>query len=95
MSLSPLTQLHSYSQPAHIHHPFLAFAIPFLPIKEGFHPKRNQARQKLATLPLARFEDLSSDVHFEIARRYPDFKEDVHTMLAGFPSPLPVSRARI
>ncbi|KAF9453965.1 hypothetical protein P691DRAFT_790378 [Macrolepiota fuliginosa MF-IS2] len=50
--------------------------VPFLPVKEEFHPKRNQARQKLATLPAPRFEDLSSDVYFELARRYPEFKED-------------------
>ena len=52
-------------------------AVPFLPVREDFHPKRNQARQKLATLPASRFEDLSSDVYFELARRYPEFKEDV------------------
>jgi protein SPA2 len=51
--------------------------VPFLPVREEFHPKRNQARQKLATLPASRFEDLSSDVYFELARRYPEFKEDV------------------
>ncbi|KAH9485141.1 hypothetical protein JR316_0002048 [Psilocybe cubensis] len=50
--------------------------VPFLPVREEFHPKRNQARQKLATLPTTRFEDLSSDVYFELARRYPEFKED-------------------
>ncbi|KAG2015810.1 hypothetical protein CC2G_009047 [Coprinopsis cinerea AmutBmut pab1-1] len=50
--------------------------VPFLPVREDFHPKRNQARQKLATLPTSRFEDLSSDVYFELARRYPEFKED-------------------
>lgn len=54
--------------------------MPFLPVKEEFHPKRNQARQKLATLPPSRFEDLSSDVYFELARRYPEFKEDVRTI---------------
>ncbi|KAJ7039191.1 hypothetical protein C8F04DRAFT_950244 [Mycena alexandri] len=50
--------------------------FPFLPVREEFHPKRNQARQKLATLPVTRFEDLSSDVYFELGRRYPEFKED-------------------
>ncbi|KAL1681811.1 hypothetical protein EV122DRAFT_260348 [Schizophyllum commune] len=50
--------------------------VPFLPVREEFHPKRNQARQKLATLPTSRFEDLSSDVYYELARRYPEFKED-------------------
>ncbi|KAG2352042.1 hypothetical protein BDR07DRAFT_1344693 [Suillus spraguei] len=49
--------------------------IPFLPVRDEFHPKRNQARQKLATLPSAKFEDLCSDVYFEIMRRYPEFTE--------------------
>ncbi|TFK44453.1 hypothetical protein BDQ12DRAFT_673015 [Crucibulum laeve] len=50
--------------------------VPFLPVREEFHPKRNQARQKLATLPTSRFEDLSSDVYYELSRRYPEFKEE-------------------
>jgi len=36
---------------------------------------RNQARQKLATLRKTRFQDLASDVFFELGRRYPEFKE--------------------
>ncbi|KAG8703773.1 component of the polarisome [Ceratobasidium sp. 395] len=48
---------------------------PFLPVRDDFHPKRNQARQKLATLPAIRFKDLSSDVFYELGRRYPEFKE--------------------
>lgn len=44
--------------------------VPFLAVKEEFHPKRNQARQKLATLPVARFQDLASDVYYELTRRY-------------------------
>ena len=55
--------------------------VPFLPVRDDFHPKRNQARQKLATLPTGRFKDLSSDVHFELGRRYPEFKEEVSTTL--------------
>lgn len=35
-----------------------------------------QARQKLATLPVTRFRDLGSDVFFELERRYPEFKEE-------------------
>ncbi|KAF8638033.1 hypothetical protein AX16_010665 [Volvariella volvacea WC 439] len=50
--------------------------VPFLPVREDFHPKRNQARQKLATLPPQRFEDLSSDVYYELSRRYPEFTEN-------------------
>lgn len=56
---------------------FIVTIVPFLPVREEFHPKRNQARQKLATLPITRFEDLSSDVYYELARRYPEFQEDV------------------
>ncbi|GAA5918784.1 hypothetical protein JCM1841_002734 [Sporobolomyces salmonicolor] len=49
---------------------------PFLAVRPDFHPKRNQARQKLATLPLQRFRDLASDVYFELDRRYPEFGEE-------------------
>lgn len=45
--------------------------VPFLAVREDYHPKRNQARQKLATLQLSRFKDLASDVFFEIERRFP------------------------
>lgn len=50
-------------------------SVPFLPLRPDFHPKRNQARQKLATLPKNRFKDLASDVYFELNRRYPEFSE--------------------
>ncbi|OCF44059.1 hypothetical protein I317_02012 [Kwoniella heveanensis CBS 569] len=50
--------------------------VPFLPVREDFHPKRNQARQKLATLPKNRFKDLASDVFYELRRRYPEFEQD-------------------
>lgn len=60
----------------------ISSTVPFLPVRDDFHPKRNQARQKLATLPTGRFKDLSSDVYYELARRYPEFKEDVRATLA-------------
>ncbi|KAF4552825.1 Spa2-like protein [Elsinoe fawcettii] len=41
-----------------------------LPMKT-FHPKRNQARQKLSTLPPERFKQLATDVYFELERRVP------------------------
>ncbi|CAO1637176.1 unnamed protein product [Sympodiomycopsis kandeliae] len=50
-------------------------AQPHLAVRDEFHPKRNQARQKLATLPKTRFKDLSSDVFFELERRFPELKE--------------------
>ena len=46
-----------------------AYLLP----KENFHPKRNQARQKLATLPSSRFRDLATDVFYELERRFPYF----------------------
>lgn len=45
----------------------------YLTPKENFHPKRNQARQKLATLPPPRFRDLATDVFYELERRFPRF----------------------
>ncbi|KAG9226977.1 hypothetical protein CCMSSC00406_0003350 [Pleurotus cornucopiae] len=45
----------------------------FLSAQEGYHPKRNAARQKLACLPDERFEVLCGDVFQEISRRYPEF----------------------
>jgi hypothetical protein len=39
--------------------------------KQTFHFKRNQARQKLSTLPTDRFRQLATDVFYELERRYP------------------------
>lgn len=41
----------------------------FLLLKLTFHPKRNQARQKLSLLPQTRFKDLVLDISYEISRR--------------------------
>ncbi|KAH9845698.1 Protein SPA2 [Teratosphaeria destructans] len=46
---------------------------PSLPPKRDFHPKRNQARQKLSTLPTDRFRQLATDVYYELERRIPRF----------------------
>ncbi|KAK1148979.1 component of the polarisome [Aspergillus melleus] len=46
---------------------------PFLPPREDFHEKRNQARQKLASLQHQRFRDLATDVYCELERRFPQF----------------------
>jgi hypothetical protein len=64
----------SSHQPPHSHRWGIT-ATPFLPVRQDFHPKRNQARQKLATLPKNRFKDLASDVYFELKRRWPEFEE--------------------
>ncbi|KAL1923005.1 uncharacterized protein VTP21DRAFT_9381 [Calcarisporiella thermophila] len=67
--------------------------IPFLPVRDDFHPKRNQARQKLATLPKTRFRDLAGDVFFELERRHPElktmFKEPEYTRAPPPPPPPP------
>lgn len=41
--------------------------------EESFHPKRNQARQKLSSLGPPRFRDLATDVFCELERRFPHF----------------------
>lgn len=46
---------------------------PFLPPRGDFHEKRNQARQKLASLQGPRFRDLATDVFCELERRFPQF----------------------
>ncbi|KAH9973733.1 hypothetical protein BGW80DRAFT_1458792 [Lactifluus volemus] len=50
--------------------------VPFLPPRDDLHPKRNHARQNLATLLTDRFEDLSSEIYYELLRRHPEFKEE-------------------
>ena len=65
---------------------------PYLLPKDNFHPKRNQARQKLATLPPPRFRDLATDVFYELERRFPSFSgRDIPRN--GSPSLGPPSRA--
>ncbi|KPM34521.1 hypothetical protein AK830_g12050 [Neonectria ditissima] len=46
---------------------------PFLPPEKTFHPKRNQARQRLSSLGPPRFRDLAADVFHELERRFPRF----------------------
>lgn len=58
---------------------------PFLPPREDFHEKRNQARQKLASLQQQRFKDLATDVFCELERRFPHFVADMPPI--GSPAP--------
>lgn len=44
--------------------------VPFLPVRSDLLPKRNQARQKMATLSVLRFQELACEVLFEIEKRY-------------------------
>lgn len=46
---------------------------PYLLPEDTFHPKRNQARQKLSSLGPPRFRDLATDVFCELERRFPRF----------------------
>lgn len=46
---------------------------PYLLPEDNFHPKRNQARQKLSSLGPPRFRDLATDVFCELERRFPRF----------------------
>lgn len=45
----------------------------FLLPEKTFHPKRNQARQRLSSLGPPRFRDLATDVFHELERRFPRF----------------------
>ncbi|CAM1504112.1 Fc.00g017030.m01.CDS01 [Cosmosporella sp. VM-42] len=45
----------------------------FLLPEKAFHPKRNQARQRLSSLGPPRFRDLAADVFHELERRFPRF----------------------
>ncbi|KAI9313975.1 hypothetical protein BX666DRAFT_1975378 [Dichotomocladium elegans] len=67
--------------------------MPFLPVREEFHPRRNQARQKLATLPSPRFKDLASDVYHEITRRYPNIADSDDSNYRPPVPPIPSSSA--
>ncbi|KAH7375686.1 hypothetical protein B0T11DRAFT_11922 [Plectosphaerella cucumerina] len=48
---------------------------PYLMPEQNFHPKRNQARQKLSSLGPPRFRDLATDVYCELERRFPAFAD--------------------
>lgn len=45
----------------------------YLLAEKTFHPKRNQARQRLSSLGPPRFRDLAADVYHELERRFPSF----------------------
>jgi len=55
-------------------HPPSQNQIPaYLLPRANFHPKRNQARQKLSTLAPKKFAELATDVLYELERRHPHF----------------------
>lgn len=47
--------------------------------RDNFHPKRNQARQKLSTLAPKKFRELATDVLYELERRHPHFVNGPNT----------------
>ncbi|KAI9326023.1 hypothetical protein BDR26DRAFT_849457 [Obelidium mucronatum] len=51
-------------------------APPHLPARQDFHPKRNQTRQKLASLAILNFKKMGCDVYFELERRYPNLLQE-------------------
>jgi hypothetical protein len=50
-------------------------AMPFLPVRQDLIPKRNQARQKMATLPVPRFKELAMGIFLEIENRFPSIAD--------------------
>lgn len=55
--------------PPNAPNPVPTFLLP----EKNFHPKRNQARQRLSSLGPPRFRDLAADVFHELERRFPNF----------------------
>jgi hypothetical protein len=51
--------------------------VKFLPGRREFQLKRNQARQRLADFSHPRFQDLCTDVYYELAKRFPGVKTAV------------------
>ncbi|KAL4259058.1 Component of the polarisome [Pleurotus pulmonarius] len=66
-----------------------------LNLREGFHPKRNQTRQRWALLSSPKFQDLCGDVHFEISRRYPEFQHETMAIGQSSSRPTPGSQSHI
>ncbi|KAJ3237230.1 component of the polarisome [Chytriomyces hyalinus] len=53
-----------------------ANASAHLPARQDFHPKRNQTRQKLASLAILNFKKMACDVFFELERRFPNLVQE-------------------
>lgn len=66
----------------------------FLLPRNNFHPKRNQARQKLSTLAMQKFRELATDVLFELERRFPRFGNGRNPLLNLGPGSLGPPRMR-
>ncbi|OXV08937.1 hypothetical protein Egran_03299 [Elaphomyces granulatus] len=62
---------------------------PFLPPRNDFHEKRNQARLKMSSLQQQRFKDLATDVFCELERRFPHFTKPDSPVGSHSPSPPP------
>lgn len=56
--------------------------------EENFHPKRNEARQKMSSLRAPRFRDLATAVFCELERRFPRFAAgDIHRVKSAMSNP--------
>ncbi|KAJ3322145.1 component of the polarisome [Boothiomyces sp. JEL0866] len=69
--------------------------LPFLPIRTDLAPKRNQARQKMATLPENRFKELAAQLYFEIEKRFPNIASDFNARYGALDvePPRPISNS--
>lgn len=52
-------------------------AVRFIRVRMAFNGKRNKALQRMAKMPDNRLRELSSEIYFEIERRYPELKYEV------------------
>lgn len=66
---------------------------PFLSVNPAFHPKRNQARQKLATLQAAKYADLCFDICTEIKQKITADKAEKERLNQPLPTPPKLSAA--
>lgn len=57
----------------------------FLLPKPNYHPKRNQARQKLSSLVGQKFSELAMDVYYELERRFPKLEAMEYGRMPGPP----------
>jgi hypothetical protein len=57
-----------------------------LPTRTDYHPKRNEARKRLATISNSFFELLGGDVYDQLDRRYPELSELEEVSSSGLSS---------
>ncbi|KAJ3403738.1 component of the polarisome [Chytriomyces hyalinus] len=72
-----------------------ANASAHLPARQDFHPKRNQTRQKLASLAILNFKKMACDVFFELERRFPNLVQEYPQDKEPDPEPASKSPASV